>query len=193
VARSKKTAVAVAAGVLALGAGIGVASYASADPTPTPSGTPSAGQPSHDPNGRPGGPGGPGRGPRGHGGPGAFQDDLAKSLASKLGVDEAKVTEALKAIREADRPKPGATPPATRPDPTARDAALAKALAAKLGIDEAKVTKALAEIRSEHQVERATALKDRLDAAVKAGTLTQAEADAVTKAVEKGVINVGPR
>ena len=32
------------------------------------------------------------------------------------------------------------------------------------------------------------ALKERLDAAVADGTLTQGEADAVTKAVEKGVI-----
>ncbi len=38
------------------------------------------------------------------------------------------------------------------------------------------------------KTERAAALKSRLNEAVKAGTLTQAEADAVTKAVEKGVI-----
>jgi len=68
---------------------------------------------------------------------------------------------------------------------------LAKALAEKLGVDEAKVAAALAEIRAARQADRAAALKDKLDAAVKAGTLTQAEADAVQKAVEKGVIDAG--
>ena len=50
------------------------------------------------------------------------------------------------------------------------------------------MTKAFDEIRAERQADRAAELKTRLDAVVKAGTLTQAEADAVTKAVEKGVI-----
>jgi hypothetical protein len=73
------------------------------------------------------------------------------------------------------------------------DAALAKSLAGKLGIDEAKVSAALTEIRAAAQAERAAALKTRLDKAVSEGTLTQAEADAVTKAVEKGVIGGGNR
>ena len=98
-------------------------------------------------------------------------------------------------IRDADRPaKPSTAPSAdpsakpTRPVPEQREAASAKALAEKLGIDEAKVTKAFDEIRAARQADRAAELKTRLDAAVKAGTLTQAEADAVTKAIEKGVI-----
>lgn len=179
-----------AAGALALGVGVGIAGFASADPTTSPSANPSSSA-SADP-----GRGGPGK--DGHrGGPGRGVEDtaLAKSLAEKLGVEEAKVTEALKAIREANRAArpstaPSASPSAkpTRPDPAARDAALAKSLAEKLGVDEAKVTKALEEIRAELQADRAEAVKSRLDAAVKAGTLTQAEADAVTKAIEKGVI-----
>ena len=68
---------------------------------------------------------------------------------------------------------------------------MARALAEKLGLAEDKVATALTELRDAHQAERAAALKDRLDAAVKDGTLTQAEADAVTKAVEKGVIGGG--
>ena len=100
------------------------------------------------------------------------------------------MTEALQAIREANKPTTRPDPQ-DRPDPTAREAALAKALAEKLGVDEAKVTAALAEIRAARQADRAAALKDKLDAAVKAGTLTQAEADAVQKAVEKGVIDAG--
>ena len=124
--------------------------------------------------------------------------DLAEQLAEKLGVTEAKVTEALQEVREANRPaKPSTAPSAdpsakpTRPDPAEREAALAKALAEKLGIDEAKVTKAFDEIRAARQADRAAELKTKLDAAVKDGTLTQAEADAVTKAVEKGVIGGG--
>ena len=68
---------------------------------------------------------------------------------------------------------------------------MAKSLATALGVDESKVTAALTEIRAAGQAERAAALKTRLDTAVKDGTLTQTEADAVTKAVEKGVIGGG--
>lgn len=178
--RSKKTTgLAVAAGVLAMGAAAGVTQLAAADPTPTPSpsATPSTGQPpagrGHGPDGRHGRLGGP---------------ELAKQLAAKLGVTEAKVTKALQAVRDDVKPAPGQKP-ATKPDPAVRDAALAKALAKELGVDEAKVKSALEAIRSDQQTERAAALKTKLDAAVKAGTLTQAEADAVTKAVEKGVID----
>lgn len=186
--RTTKIVVAsTAAGVLALGAGISLAGLASADPTTSPSANPST---SAAPDS---GRGGPGHGHRGGPARGGFDGDLVKQLAEKLGVDQAKVTDALKAIREANRPatRPSASPsgaPTSRPDPAKRDAELAKQLATKLGIDEAKVTKALESIRTEHRAERAAALKSRLDAAVKAGTLTQAEADAVTKAVEKDVI-----
>ena len=186
--RSTKVVVAsAAAGALALGVGVGLAGFASADPTTTPSPNPSASAPA-DP-GRGGGPGGH-RGGRGFGGA-----DLAEQLAERLDVTEAEVTRALQEIRDADRPaKPSTAPSAdpsaapTRPDPTAREAALAKALAEKLGVDETKVTKAFAEIRAARQADRAAELKTKLDAAVADGTLTRAEADAVTKAVEKGVI-----
>ncbi|HEY5849133.1 MAG TPA: hypothetical protein VIT42_20310, partial [Microlunatus sp.] len=143
--------------------------------------------------------GGPGHG--GHrGGRGVADTDLANQLAEKLGVTEAEVTTALQEIRDANRPTKPSTAPSSdpsakpsRPDPEKREAELAKALAEKLGIDEAKVTKAFDEIRAARQADRAAELKTRLDAAVKAGTLTQAEADAVTKAVEKGVIGGGGR
>jgi 3-hydroxyisobutyrate dehydrogenase-like beta-hydroxyacid dehydrogenase len=125
-----------------------------------------------------------------------MQEENAQVLAEKLGVTEAKVIEAVKAFREANRPaRPNADrpDPANRPDPAERDAALAKSLASSLGVSEAKVSAALAEIRSAADQQRATNLRTKLDAAVKAGTLTQAEADAVTKAVDQGVIRVGPR
>lgn len=192
--RSPKVVVSsAAAGALALGVGIGIAGYASADPTTSP--TPGSSASTDPGQGR----GGHGPGDRRGPGRGAPDADLAKQLAEKLGVDEALVTEALTEIREANRPSkpttdpssaPSADPSAqpTRPDPAEREAALAKQLAEKLGIDEALVTKAFEEIRAARQADRAAELKTRLDDAVKAGTLTQAEADAVTKAVEKGVI-----
>jgi hypothetical protein len=117
-------------------------------------------------------------------------EQLAAELSSKLGVPQDKVATALQEIRDENKPTPN--PDAgQRPDPAERDIVLAKALAEKLNIDEAKVKAALDEIRSERQAAQAAALKDRLDAAVKAGTLTQAEADAVQKAVDKGVIHAG--
>jgi hypothetical protein len=182
VSRPKKAlAVSAAVGVTALGAAVGFSSLASADPTatPTPSGTPSAGTPDCNQTGRTGDHG-PGRGLQG--------EQLAQQLASKLGVTQDKVATALLEIREEQQPT--ARPdPSQRPDLAERDAALATALAAKLNIEEAKVKAALDEIRSERQVAEAAALKERLDAAVAAGTLTQAEADAVQKAVDRGVIH----
>jgi hypothetical protein len=176
---SKKTAVSVAAGVIALGAGLGVAGMAAADPTPSPSASPSTSASLSPGTGRPDGQ----RGPHGE-----RNAELADTLASKLGVTEAKVTEALDAIRDENRPTARPTAGTERPDPAGQDAALAKQLAEKLSVEEAKVTSALDEIRSERRSEHAAALKARLDEAVTDRTLTQAEADAVTKAVEKGVI-----
>lgn len=78
---------------------------------------------------------------------------------------------------------------------------LAAALAKELGVDESKVTAALEKVRtqlhpdgkdgakkSERTADRAAQLKERLAAAVKEGKLTQAEADAITKAAEAGVL-----
>lgn len=186
--RSTKVVVAAAAaGALALG--VGIAGFASADPTTSPTPNPSSSA-SADP-----GRGGAGHGHRGGPGRGVGDTDLAQQLAEKLGVTESQVTTALQEIREADRAAnrsstPSADPSAnpTRPDPEEREAALAKALAEKLGIDEATVTRAFDEIRAERQADRAAALKTKLDAAVEDGTLTRAEADAVTKAAELGVI-----
>ncbi|HET9871741.1 MAG TPA: hypothetical protein VFP89_03970 [Propionibacteriaceae bacterium] len=187
---TKRTVVTVAAGAMALGAGIGVAGLASADPTPSSSpsasatASPSTGTGSAD--ARPGdGRGGPG------GRHGAMEAELATQLAEKLGITETKVTAALQTVHEANRPTAAPTAGTERPDPAVRQAELAKDLAKELGIDEAKVTAALEEIQTARQAEHAAELKDDLDAAVKDGTLTQAEADAVTKAVQKGVIHVG--
>ena len=168
---------------MALGAGVGVASLAAADPTATPSPGQSTASPSKD-----------AKDPAGRPGPGGKHDqrdgELAKKLAGKLGVTEAKVTEAIKAIR-ADNKGADKPPPGERPDPQARQAEMAKALAGKLGVSEDKVKAAFEEIRTEQQADHQQAFKTKLDGAVKAGTLTQAEADAVLKAAEMGVIGMG--
>lgn len=189
--RTTRITLGVAAGALALGAGMGVTSIATAATTPSPGATSTAeattSSETTTPSDRGGRPGGHGHGR--DGGP------IAASLAAKLGVDEAKVTEALKAFREANKP---AAPPAegidrTKPDRAEQDAALAASLADALGVDEARVTTALEEIRTEAQNQRSEALKTKLDTAVADGKLTQAEADAVTKAVEAGIIGGGGR
>jgi hypothetical protein len=181
----KRTARALAAtvtGGLALGIGLGLAGLASAEPaTPTsPIPSPSASAPATS-------------GDKGRGGfdRGDGVGRIASRLAEKLDVDKARVQSALREHRKAHR----AT---TRPAPgTGRlvrdDAALAKALAEKLNVAESDVTQALAEIRAERQTARDQRIEDRLAEAVTAGTLTQAEADAVKKAVDAGIVRVGRR
>ena len=183
--RTKKMTLGLSATALALASGIGLAGMASATtPAPAPSASSSASADGSTST-RPGG--GMGK----HGGRGGERGIAqASALAEKLGVEEAKVTEALQAFREANKP---AGPPAEgeKPDAASREAAVAKSLAESLGIEESTVITALEELRSERQAEKAAGLKTRLDQAVADGKLTQAEADAVTKAVENGVIGGG--
>ena len=79
---------------------------------------------------------------------------------------------------------------------TARQDAFAEALADELGVDKEKVKAALEKVRTaEHEklkADRLAALKTRLDEAVKAGKLTQAEADAIYKAAENNALGEGP-
>jgi len=94
------------------------------------------------------------------------------------------------------------TPGAARPDRAQHQDDLATALAQELGIDKDKVAAALAKIDANRpkppadanppsEADRTAALKSRLDAAVKAGTITQAEEDAILKASAAGVLG-GP-
>ncbi|GIF71992.1 hypothetical protein [Asanoa siamensis] len=77
-----------------------------------------------------------------------------------------------------------------------RQEKLAAALAKELGIDQKKVADALTKVQkdlaSDAKAERADQLKDRLAKAVKDGKLTQAQADAIIAAAEKGVFPGGP-
>lgn len=172
---TKRITLGVTAGALALGAGLGVTSMASAASLPTDTTSTSSASASQD---------------QGQRGPGRDGGQLAESLATKLGIDQTKVTEALKAFRDANKPTT-APSEGTKPDRAAMETAMASSLAQSLGVDQAKITTALTEIRTERDATRATEMKSRLDQAVTDGKLTQAEADAVTKAVQAGVLG-GP-
>lgn len=180
----KRIALGLGAAALALGAGLGVTGMTSATTTPSPAPSSSSSAPGDNSTAEVRRMHG---GRHGHGNDGGERGGRAKELAAKLGVDEAKVADALKTFRQANKP---ATPPAAgqKPDRAAMEKALAASLAKSLGLEEAKVTAALVDLRNQAQKDQAAALKPRLDQAVKDGTLTQAEADAVTKAAEKGVI-----
>jgi hypothetical protein len=80
-------------------------------------------------------------------------------------------------------------------DPAPRQQQFASQLAKELGVDEAKVNAALDKLHedwaADHPADQGRQrpdLKTRLDEAVKEGKLTQAEADAVLKAIEGGVL-----
>jgi hypothetical protein len=187
---SKSVKIAGATGVAVIAAGIGasqaLAGTTTATPTATSTSAPSAGSTQGD------------RGPGGHGGPGGRHGgrgvDTA-ALATKLGVTQAKLEAALTKVREAQQP---ATKPADGTTPTdaeraARDKARNAALAKELGLTEAKVQAAFDALRAEREAARKTELTTRLDAAVKAGTLSAADKASVLKAFDAGVFGVGPR
>ena len=175
----QKVGLTLGTAALALGGVAGISSLAqAADPTAAPTTTtPQAGQTQQG-----------GRGEAGEKHRGGMQ---AAELAEKLGLDEAKVSEALQTAHDALREARQADDSTTRPTQEERRAELAAELAKALGVDEAKVTEALTALESERDAERAAALQDRLEQAVTDGKLTQAEADAVKKAVEAGVIGDG--
>jgi len=108
---------------------------------------------------------------------------------------------AVPAVALAQDPTPSASASAS-PSPSTgeqqradRRAELAAALAKELGIDEAKVAAALDKVLDQRdaqaKAERLADLKTRLDAAVKDGKLTQAQADAIYKAAQEGVLPGG--
>ena len=190
----KKTIIGLSAAAMAAGLGFGAASLATADdetPAPTVSQSPSDSQSPGD-----------GRFGRDHGGGPRMQSrglDLS-GLAEKLGVKEQALADAMESAREATRPAEHPSKPASAEEWEAaqaeHQAALAKALAEELGLDEQQVNDALTELREEHQQSRREADQAVLDQAVSDGTLTQAEADAVAKAIEQGIVSTrgaGPR
>ncbi|WP_461004811.1 hypothetical protein [Terrabacter terrigena] len=202
---NKKAASVAVVGAAAAVIGLGVSQVARADDATTPAPTPTATSTQGDPDKgttdstTPGDRDGDGRGwgPGGHhGGPGGLGfgrgADLS-ALATRLGVDETKLKDALTAVR--DELRAAHTPGQGRPDFSALQDELATKLAAKLGIDAAKVKAAVADLRAAHEADEQKAFDDRLAQAVKDGKLTQAEADAVKKAARAGIIGMhgGPR
>lgn len=158
----------VAGAVASLGLAMGGIAMASAD-TPDTSGTTSTKAP----------------GPRDGG-------QLASTLAKQLGLDEDVVKKALDSVRDDLKPtKPAdgtkATPP-TEAERAERQAAFIKALAKELDVAEAKVKAALTLAQTEARATERTNLATKLDAAVKAGTLTSADKASVLKAFDAQVI-----
>lgn len=109
---------------------------------------------------------------------------------------------ALPGIAQAEpTPSPSTSASATpaKPDRAAqraqRQQEMAAALAKELGIDEAKVAAALEKVQSAQQsrvqADRIADLKARLEAAVAAGKITEAESAAILKAAEAGVLPQG--
>lgn len=182
----KKKLMASAAGAaVAASLGLGATQFAQADtdsPAPTPptssATTPGEGAPMH------------GREGRGH----AAKGFRVPALATKLGLPEATVSDALEEVRDqmrTTRPSTDATSPADKEAVREeRRDALASALAAELDIDETTVSEALSELQDDVRAVRSAAEAESLDGAVTGGTLTRDEADTVQKAIDAGVVTI---
>lgn len=187
-----KAVIGISAAAMAAGLGFGVGQLASAEDeaTPTPTATSSQGDGwGHAPGGV--GERGWGNGPRT--GMGVHMGLDIEALAEQLGVEEAALREAVEAAREAmfaDGRPTGQTAEEREATREEHHAEFAAGIAAELGLDEADVLAALEEVAAARVAERAADDQAVLDEAVSDGTLTQAEADAVAKAIEEGIVHV---
>jgi hypothetical protein len=176
VAAPTKTAAVVAAGVLALGAGLGIATTAYADPTPVPIPTsaptdvPDPQSPQTEPPGLPNNPADPNN-------PGVPNNPADPN---NPGVPN----------NPADPNNPGVPNNPADPNnpggPTGEEA-LVEELSRMLGVDEETIRAGLEELRATYGPQLKAELEAQLDEAVRNGSLTQAEADALQKMIEQGV------
>lgn len=187
---TKKIALSVGGTAIVLASGLGVATLANAQ-TPDPTPTPTPGQAWQ----RGGGYGrmadraaNPNAGLRNGAGYGAVEN--AQYLAEKLGVTQEAVTAALQKYH-ATNPVQTRGRDLTDEQQAAQHEKLAAFLATELKVDQARVLDALNSQDEVRQAERLADLKANLDAAVKAGRLTQAQADTILKAHEAGALGGG--
>ena len=167
-----RIALGVAGGAIAIAGPLGLVAAANAATTPTPTTTTTT-TPWH----------GGGMGMQGGMAYGA--SDLAAYLADKLHVSADDVTSAL-AGYHVSNPMTAPGRAGTDADIAARHEDLAASLATALKVDAADVRAALDSYDTQRQADRTAALKETLDARVKAGTLTQAQADAILAAHDAG-------
>ncbi len=175
---TKKIALGLAGGVIAIAGPLGaVAAAHAAAPTPTPT----ASAPWQ------GGMGMSGRwaGPQAMNGTGYGATAMADYLAGKLGVPADAVTTALQQYH-VDNPTTGPGRDLSAADLSTRQKAVADYLASALKVDAAQVRAALESFQSDRQAAMTTQVKERLDAMVAAGTITQPQADAMLGAHEAG-------
>lgn len=85
------------------------------------------------------------------------------------------------------------SPDEVSPDQLSGDDAMLEELSRVLGIDKETLRATLEELRATYGPEWSAAVEEQLDAAVQAGLLSQAEADALRKAIEQSGVNVGTR
>jgi hypothetical protein len=167
VAAPTKTAAVIASGVLALGAGLGIATTAYADPMPVPIPTtaptdvPVPQSPQTEPPGVPNNP----ADPNNPGVPNNPADPNNPGIPNNPGDP-------------ADPNNPGG--------PTGEDA-LVEELSRMLGVDQETIRAGLEELRATYGPQLKAELEAQLDEAVRNGTLTQADADALQKMIEQGM------
>ncbi len=170
---------------LTAAAAVAIPTVAQAASSPSPNPSPSASAKTAAPQGGPWAGQGPMMGRQGRG---AERTEMVADLAKRLGVTTEKLTAALKTVRDkaeaAGETRLG--PDATAAQRLARQDEHAARLASALGLPVAQVKAAVTAHRAAEKAERLAELKTRLAAAVKAGRLTQAQADAVYAAVRDG-------
>ena len=181
----KKVAFTVAGGAIIVGSGLGVASMASAEaPGPTPTASPAWQRGGG--YGRMGGtttPANPNAGLRNGAGYGAVEN--AEYLAGKLGVSQDAVSTAMQKFHTIN-PTQARGRDLTDVQQATRRAELAAFLAKELNVSEATVLAALNGQQQARQADRTATIKANLEEAVKAGRVTQAQADAILAAHEAG-------